>query len=66
MYLALGGLGFLLGDGGLNYGTERIVEGYYTLLWRGISFAFDVQQVWSPGYNHDRGPVLGPGLSHSH
>jgi high affinity Mn2+ porin len=25
-YLALGGLGFLLGDGGLTYGPEKIVE----------------------------------------
>ena len=31
-YVALGGLGFVLGDGALTYGTERILEGYYTLL----------------------------------
>jgi len=30
MYLADGGLGFLLGDGKLNYGREKIVESYYT------------------------------------
>ena len=29
-YLALGGLGFLLGDGALSYGRENIEEGYYT------------------------------------
>ena len=29
-YLKLGGLGFLLGDGKLNYGRENIVERYYT------------------------------------
>ena len=29
-YLAYGGLGFLLGDGRLNYGRENIVEAYYT------------------------------------
>ncbi len=35
-YLADGGLGFLLGDGRLNYGRENIVETYYTAhLWRG-------------------------------
>ena len=28
--LALGGLGFILGDGGLNYGLEKIFETYYT------------------------------------
>jgi hypothetical protein len=29
-YLALGGLGFLLGDGNLTYGPEKIVEAFYT------------------------------------
>jgi high affinity Mn2+ porin len=58
-YLALGGLGFLLGDGKLNYGRENIVESYYTLhLWRGIFPAFDVQYMDNPGYNRDRGPVF--------
>lgn len=57
-YLALGGLGFILGDGRLNYGLEKIVETYYTVhLWRGISTAFDYQHVTNPGYNQDRGPV---------
>jgi hypothetical protein len=57
-YLALGGLGFLLGDGGLHYGLERILETYYTAhLWRGISVAVDYQHVSNPGYNQDRGPV---------
>jgi hypothetical protein len=57
-YLELGGLGFILGDGGLNYGLEKIVETYYTAhLWRGISMAFDYQHVTDPGYNRDRGPV---------
>ena len=58
-YLELGGLGFLLGDGNLNYGRESIVEGYYTLhLWRGIFTSLDVQHINNPGYNRDRGPVL--------
>jgi hypothetical protein len=30
-YLALGGQGFLLGDGGLSYGHERILEAFYTV-----------------------------------
>ncbi|MGC1485737.1 MAG: hypothetical protein WA789_18235 [Candidatus Acidiferrum sp.] len=30
-YLAMGGDGFLLGDGRLNYGREDIFETYYTL-----------------------------------
>ncbi|HEX4137578.1 MAG TPA: carbohydrate porin [Bryobacteraceae bacterium] len=58
-YLALGGLGFILGDGGLRYGAEDIFEAYYTAhLWRGISFAGDVQHINNPGYNQDRGPAL--------
>jgi high affinity Mn2+ porin len=62
-YLALGGDGFLLGDGRLNYGRENIVETYYTLhLWRGIYPSFDFQYVDHPGYNRDRGPVFVPSL----
>jgi high affinity Mn2+ porin len=62
-YLALGGLGFLLGDGNLTYGPEKIVEAFYTVhLWRGFYVAFDVQHINNPGYNKDRGPVLVPGV----
>jgi high affinity Mn2+ porin len=62
-YLALGGDGFLLGDGHLNYGRENIVETYYTLhAWRGIYPAFGLQHINNPGYNRDRGPVLVPSL----
>ena len=58
-YLRLGGLGFLLGDGRLNYRRENIVETYYTLhVWRGLYPSFDFQRVQNPGYNRDRGPVL--------
>ena len=61
IYLADGGLGFLLGDGKLNYGRENIVESYYTLhVWRGIYLAPGLQHVVNPGYNRDRGPVLVP------
>ena len=57
-YLALGGLGFILGDGGLTYGLEKIFETYYTAdVWRGISVAADYQHVTNPGYNMVRGPV---------
>jgi high affinity Mn2+ porin len=62
-YLALGGLGFLLGDGALNYGRENIVESYYNAhVWRGIFAGLDVQHINNPGYNRDRGPVLAPGF----
>jgi hypothetical protein len=57
-YLRLGGLGFLLSDGNLNYGRENIVEGYYNLhAWRGLFYAVDVQHINNPGYNRDRGPA---------
>jgi high affinity Mn2+ porin len=62
-YLALGGLGFLLGDGRLNYARENILETYYTLhVWRGAYPSFGFQYVDHPGYNRDRGPVLVPTL----
>ncbi len=60
-YLADGGLGFLLGDGALNYGRENIVETYYTIhAWRGIYIGPGLQYIVDPGYNRDRGPVLVP------
>ncbi|WP_174240877.1 carbohydrate porin [Granulicella sp. S190] len=58
-YLKLGGLGFLLGDGKLNYAREDILESYYNLhTWRGVYYALDLQFIDHPGYNQDRGPVL--------
>ena len=58
-YLKLGGLGFLLGDGKLNYAREDILEGYYNVhVWRGVFYALDSQFVEHPGYNQDRGPVV--------
>jgi high affinity Mn2+ porin len=61
IYLADGGLGFLLGDGRLNYGRENIVEAYYTAhVWRGIYVSPGLQHINNPGYNQDRGPILVP------
>jgi hypothetical protein len=58
-YLALGGKGFLLGDGRLRYGREDIVEAYYTVrAYRGVFPAVDVQGIEHPGYNVERGPVI--------
>ena len=62
-YLALGGLGFLLGDGALDYAREEIVEAYYTAhVWRGAFASFDLQRIWNPGYNQARGPIVVPTL----
>ena len=57
-YLAAGGLGFLLGDGKLNYGSEQIIETYYSCqVAKPLALALDYQFINSPGYNRDRGPV---------
>src|ERR1700704_1144760 len=58
-YLAAGGVGFLLGDGRLTYGPERILEGYYRLqTGRYLQLSSDLQSIRNPGYNRDRGPAL--------
>jgi high affinity Mn2+ porin len=57
-YLKYGGLGFLLGDGNLDYAREDILEVYYNVhAWRGMYYAIDNQFIEHPGYNQDRGPV---------
>jgi high affinity Mn2+ porin len=62
-YLAYGGLGFILGDGALDYGRENIEEVFYTAhVWRGLFLAGDVQHVNNPGMNRARGPVTVPGI----
>ncbi|HEY6309015.1 MAG TPA: carbohydrate porin [Candidatus Angelobacter sp.] len=58
-YPALGGVGFVLGDGRLTYGRENILESHYNAhLWRGIYLSLNLQYIVHPGYNKDRGPVL--------
>jgi high affinity Mn2+ porin len=58
-YLASGGYGFIVGDGKLNYGLEKIVESYYNIhlhdrhFWVSPNYQF----VVNPAYNKDRGPV---------
>ncbi len=57
-YLHYGGLGFLLGDGGLTYAREDIIEWYYNAhMWRGLFGTLGGTQIAHPGYNSDRGPV---------
>ena len=57
-YLAAGGLGFIIGDGRLNYGLEKILEVYYNLeVHKNIHVTLDFQEVDHPAYNRDRGPV---------
>ncbi|MES2114033.1 MAG: carbohydrate porin [Pseudomonadota bacterium] len=57
-YFAQGGIGILIGDGGLQYGAEKIIEAYYAArLGKQLSIAFDLQQANNPAYNRSRGPV---------
>ena len=63
IYLAYGGLGFILGDGHLNYGRENIVETYYTHhVSSGLFVSAGLSHVGNPGYNRDRGPVWIPAV----
>ena len=62
-YLELGGSGFVLGDGALNYGREQIVEAYYSFVpFEHLTLSPDFQWVRHPGYNRDRGPARFAGL----
>jgi high affinity Mn2+ porin len=55
---AAGYYGLLIGDGRLNYGTERALETYYALnLTKFVTLTFDYQFIDNPGYNRDRGPA---------
>lgn len=55
---AAGYYGLLVGDGRLNYGSERALETYYALnLTKFVTLTFDYQFVNNPGYNRDRGPA---------
>ena len=57
-YFAAGGLGILIGDGRLDYRSEKALEAYYSsALWKWVTLSLDYQFVVNPGYNAARGPV---------
>lgn len=57
-FLAAGGMGFIVGDGRLNYGAEKGLEAYYSCRVTGMVWiSGDYQRFGNPGYNRDRGPV---------
>ncbi len=57
-FLAAGGTSFFIGDGGLRYRPETIIEGYYSLhLYKSIWLTPDYQYIENPAYNADRGPI---------
>jgi high affinity Mn2+ porin len=56
--LIAGGMGFLLGDGNLNYAPEEVVELFYSYqLFKSLALSLDLQGINHPGYNSDRGPL---------
>ena len=58
VYLARGGLDFLIGDGALDYAPEYVWESYYSArLFPGFFATFDLQHDNNLAFNHDRGPV---------
>jgi high affinity Mn2+ porin len=59
LYQKLGGDGFIIGDGGLNYGLETIAEVFYSFAVPNTNFTLspDYQFVINPAYNKDRGTV---------
>jgi len=63
-YLKAGGMGFIIGDGKLNYGTENILEAYYKAkISKNVFASVDYQFITNPGYNKDRkGPIHIPGI----
>ncbi|MDN3562838.1 carbohydrate porin [Paeniroseomonas aquatica] len=57
-YLDAGGIGFIVGDGRLNYRPELVTETYYDVrISPGINMALNYQMALNPGFNADRGPV---------
>jgi len=63
VYLARGGLDFLIGHGKIRYGPEYVFESYYSAqLIPGLFGTFDLQRIANPAFNRDRGPVWVPSL----
>ncbi|WP_051213064.1 carbohydrate porin [Rubritepida flocculans] len=57
-YLAAGGIGFITGDGRLNYAPEWVSEAYYDArVAAGLNVALNYQLAVNPAFNADRGPV---------
>lgn len=57
-FLAAGGYGLLIGDGRLNYGTEKILETFYSVkVNKWATVTFDYQFISNPAYNTARGPA---------
>jgi high affinity Mn2+ porin len=66
-YLSMGGYGFIIGDGRLNYNLEQIVECFYSArLFPSFWLSLDNQLIINPAYNKDRGPVVNASAIRGH
>jgi high affinity Mn2+ porin len=62
-YLELGGCGFELCDGRLDYGHEAVMETFYRIqAGKYAQISPDFQFIENPGYNRERGPARVYGL----
>ncbi len=58
LYLAAGGLGFMLGDGRLRYGAEHVADAFYAVaLAPHLTISVEIERYANPGFNRDRGPL---------
>ena len=57
-FLAIGGLGILIGDGRINYSPEQILETFYAInVVKNVTLTLDYQYMVNPADNADRGPI---------
>ncbi|MBY0432884.1 MAG: carbohydrate porin [Cyclobacteriaceae bacterium] len=57
-FLARGGNGFIIGDGKLSYGSEQIIEIYYSArISRNMFLTLDYQYISNIAFNRDRGGI---------
>jgi len=57
-YLNMGGVDGFIGDGKITYGSEQVLDIFYSLcLYKTIWLSVDYQHITNPAFNIDRGPV---------
>ncbi|MBG0809129.1 carbohydrate porin [Methylosinus sp. H3A] len=57
-YFDLGGTSVYIGDGGLSYAGEKVLETYYKYNVRdGVELTLDYQLIGNPAHNAARGPI---------
>ena len=57
-YLGMGGVDGFIGDGKINYRSEKVMDIYYQFhAFQSTWLSLDYQYIANPAYNADRGPV---------